>query len=254
MPKPRILISIETHAQTETTTFGERLVENLCENGSLVPEFVSTSETFKDRFESKEQFLRNWWAIPRKQVDGEGLAFGEAFIGPMWKRKSALASRGAIEHGSVGIRGHKSPSSIWFESRWSRHVDFDRLFSEWTELSRPEIGMLHLFTEPELQTKSEAARSFELGLFGGPMKPGLPNLGWAMAFGKSFAADVDALRIKDAGFSVLEHDGVTMVSVTDNLSDVIDNFAHFSQRRAKLKSLFRPGLFRIIEEPPCSAR
>lgn len=86
------------------------------------------------------------------------------------------------------------------------------------------------------------------------MKPGLPNIGWAMAYGKAYESEIDATRIRAAGFSVEQQDGVSVVRVTENLSDVADDFEKFSRRRAELKSLFRPDLFWITEEPPCSAR
>ncbi len=96
---------------------------------------------------------------------------------------------------------------------------------------------------------SEEGSWFETGSFGGPAKPGLPNMGWAMAYGESYAAEVDVARIKSAGFPVDEVDGVTIVRVTDKLSDVVDDFDYFSRRRAELKAMFRPDLFWIKEEP-----
>ena len=85
--------------------------------------------------------------------------------------------------------------------------------------------------------------SFRVGSFGGLAKPDLPSMGWAMAYGTTYAAEVDVARIREGGFPVDEFDGVTIVRVTDKLSDVVDDFEYFSRRRAQLKSLFRPGLF-----------
>jgi len=70
-----------------------------------------------------------------------------------------------------------------------------------------------------------------------------------MAYGPSYAAEVDTARIKAAGFVADERDGVTIVRVTDKLSDVVDDFERFSRRRAELKALFRPDLFWIKGEP-----
>lgn len=70
-----------------------------------------------------------------------------------------------------------------------------------------------------------------------------------MAFGADHATDFDAARIRAGGFPVDEIDDVTIIRVTDKLSDVVDDFDYFSRRRAELKSLFRPGLFWITEEP-----
>jgi hypothetical protein len=250
MPKPSILITMDTYAETETEAFGRSFIQGLCdEDRRLVPEWLSTTESYKDTFVGIEDFLTNWWAMPVKTtVDGQ--LRPDYSEGPAWKRKSSLASRGYVSHGIVDIKYHKHPSRIWFESRWAKDVDFDHLFQGWVRLSHSDIAMLHVFTEPELRWEDYDADScFRTGSFGGPAKPGLPNMGWAMAYGAGYAAEVDAARIKAAGFAVDEHDGVTIVRVTDKLSDVVDDFERFSRRRAELKALFRPDLFWIKQEP-----
>jgi len=91
--------------------------------------------------------------------------------------------------------------------------------------------------------------SFEVGSFGGRFNPGIPNIGWAMAYGKEYTADVDFARIRAAGFAVDDRGENSIVRVTENLSDVVDDFADFSRRRAELKTMFRPEFFRIHDEP-----
>lgn len=255
MSKPAVLITIDTSAETETESFGRAFIQSLCdEDKRLVPEWLSTSESYKDPFLGIDDFLANWWAIPVKtMVDGQSRP--DSFDGPFWKRKSSLAGRGMVNHGLTDIGYHKYPSTIWFECRWAREVDFNHLFEVWVALSHPDIGMLHLFTDIERRKdQSEEESWFETGSFGGPAKPGLPNMGWAMAYGAGYASEVDATRIRAAGFLVDERDGVTMVRVTEKLNDVVDDFEHFSRRRAELKALFRPDLFWIKEEPSERAR
>jgi hypothetical protein len=248
--KPAVLISIDTNAETEADAFGRAFIQSLCdEDKRLVPEWLSTSESYKDHFLGIDDFLANWWAIPVKtMVDGQSRP--DSFDGPFWKRKSSITSRGMVNHGIVDIKSHKHPGTIWYEARWSKDVDFNHLFDAWVGLSHPDIGMLHLFTDAEKESlQSEDGSWFETGSFGGPFKPGLPNMGWAMAYGGGYAHEVDAARIRAAGFAVDERDGVTIVRLTEKLSDVVDDFDHFSKRRAELKSLFRPDLFWIKEEP-----
>ncbi|AMS29420.1 MAG TPA: hypothetical protein DIU09_09420 [Hyphomonadaceae bacterium] len=250
MTKPTVLIAIDTDAETTTEAFGRSFIESLCNlDGRLVPEKISETESFKSPFRGVDDFLENWWAIPQElRVDGHLEA--EFYSGPMWLRKSALASRGMVSHGRVNRKSQKIPSQLWYEARWANDVDFDNLFEKWASLSAADIGLLHLFTDAEKDLyHGPEGRSFQVGSFGGPAKPGLPNIGWAMAYGRSYAAMVDVARIKAAGFSVDERNGVAIVRVTDKLSDVVDDFAYFSQRRAALKALFPPDLFWIKEEP-----
>lgn len=247
MSKPTVLISIETWVHTEARDFGREFMQCLLDTDArLVPELVSTSETFKEPFVCVDDFLANWWAMPVQTHIG-GRLTGESLWGPMWKRKSALASRGMVNHGLINLKGQRIPSTLWFESRWHPAVDFERLFDRWVTLSRPSVAMLHLFTDAEPQ-QGGAASSFAAGSFGGPAKPGLPNIGWAMAYGEEYSSEVDPARLKACGYAVRVSDQITTVQVTEALSDVSDDFLRFSQRRSALKGLFRPELFWITEE------
>lgn len=90
----------------------------------------------------------------------------------------------------------------------------------------------------------------------GPSQPemryGLTNLGWANVFSEEYAAEVDEDRLRAHGFAVEAVPRGKLFTVTDNLFDVVNDFATFSRRRAELKSLFRPGLFQITDEPEIS--
>jgi hypothetical protein len=217
MPKPTTVISIDTYALTEAEGFGRSFIQSLCdEDPRLVPEKLSTTENCKDPYLGIDDFLANWWAIPVKTtVDGQSRPDG--FDGPFC---------------------------------WAKDVDFNHLFDAWVQLSHPDIAMLHVFTESELQWEDQKSdRSFKLGVLSGGPQQGIPNMGWAMAYGKGYAGEVDAARIRAAGFPVDERDGVTVVRVTDKLTDVVDDFERFSRRRTELKALFRPDLFWIKQEP-----
>jgi hypothetical protein len=203
------------------------------------------SERFVDPFVDVDHFIDKWWAVPIKMYE-DGKFLGERFGGPLWKRKSPLASRGVVDHGLVDISGKRDFSTLWFECRWDAGVDFLQLFHCWLNIAEPNVGMLHVFTDAERNDpRSEAGRWFSTGSFGGPAKPGLPEIGWAMAYGPGYAVDVDVDRITGAGFKVSSIGGAQVVQVTDKLADVVDDYAYFSQRRAQLKSLFRPDLFWI---------
>lgn len=249
MPKPYLLITINTRVDTIDSAFGKGLMEALCEEPRLVPELVSTSEICKDPFPGIDNFVERWWAQPA-QMRLDGVLVSEFFWGPFWRRKSKLASRGMVDHMSRDkTRGLRPPGRIWFDCRWSGDVDFNRLFDAWVSLFRPEMAMMHMFTEPEFSLPpSQSKMRFEVGGFGGPKIPGIPNIGWAMAYGADNAQEVDVDRVKAAGFSVDTCGGATVVRVTDRLSDVVDDYPRFSQRRDELKSLFRPDLFRIKDE------
>jgi hypothetical protein len=149
MGKPSILISIETMAETTEKRFGRDFMQKLIDQDSrLAPEFFSTSERFKDPFINLDHFIDEWWAMPIKTYF-DGRLTGERFGGSLWKRKSPLASRGMINHGLININVQRLSSVLWFESRWDKQIYFMALFHSWVSLSKPTIGMLHVFTDEE---------------------------------------------------------------------------------------------------------
>jgi hypothetical protein len=249
MAKPSVLISLETVVKTEDKTFGRSFMQHLLdEDPRLEPELVSTSEHYKDPFIDLEHYLENWWAIPAKSYY-DGKFMGEHSWGSGWKRKSTLASQGMVTHGLIDTKNERTISTLWFESRWHKGVDFTGLFMKWVELAKPQIGMMHLFTEAEgALVQGEHGSSFACGSFGGPAKPGIPNIGWAMAYGEGYAFEVDVDTIRSAGFPVDVIEGVVIVRVTESLADVVNDFEHFSRRRAELKRFFRTDLFWIKDE------
>ncbi|GLK50143.1 hypothetical protein GCM10017620_31170 [Brevundimonas intermedia] len=249
MTKPTALIAIDTSTDLATPLAGRIFIDELCREPKLTPELVSWDEKFKDPFISPEHFLEKWWAqIAVMRAEGEPPF--EFYWGPHWKRKSKLASRGYVKYAKTNKFGDRIPGTFWFQSRWERSVNFDQVFDRWASLARANVGMLHLFGEAENPVAPTAAESrFQSGSFGGPLNPGIPNIGWAMAYGEGYAHEVDVDRIRAHGFPVEVRDGVVVIRVTEQLSDVADDFPRFSRRRAELKSLFRPDLFWIKDEP-----
>jgi hypothetical protein len=241
---------METASETESQSFGRRFMKALIDaSPRLTPELVSASEQFKEQFNDIDSFIHDWWAIPATSY-ADGMLVGESFWGPHWKRRSALASRGMVNHGLIDVKGRRTLSNLWFEARWKPTVNFELLFEDWVGIAKPSIGMIHLFTDRErLFSQAGASASFAAGSFGGPAKPGIPNMGWAMAYGDEYLKEVDVSRIKNRGFFVYEREDVVVVRVTEKLSDVADNFDYFSKRRSELKSMFNPELFWIKDEP-----
>jgi hypothetical protein len=164
MPKQTMLISIETNKDTVSKDFGRSFIQSLCdEDPRLVPEKLSETENYKDPYLGVEDYLENWWAVPT-ELRLDGVLTAEYFEGRAWKRKSALAGRGMVEHGRITSKNMKIPGYFWFESRWARDVDFDHLFETWVGLSCCEIGMLHLYTDAERKIyDSGAGSSFKVG-------------------------------------------------------------------------------------------
>lgn len=249
MSKPRVLTTFEFYEDIASDAKGRDFLRALEADGRLTPELLSLSERFRHPFINADDFIAKWWAQSTvNHVDGAW--DGESCWGPHWKRRSKLASRGYVNHSSMNKFGQRTPGTIWLEARWDKTFDFSWFFNRWVDFSRPSLAMLHLFDGLENDPGATGPEfDFHLGVLFDQRGREIVNIGWAMAYGEGYAHEVDVERVRAQGFPVDIRNGIVVVRVTEQLSDVIDDFPMFSRRRAELKALFRPELFWIKEEP-----
>ncbi len=247
--KRYIEISITTRKETIDWAVGEKFIDSLSmEDGLLIPESIShNADRFRNSFVGKA-FCKEAWASKAVLHTGDGLP-SDFFQDFAWKRKRSIASKGYVMHTLENVRGEVVPGSICLTAVFSREVDWNRLFRTWCEIFPPQLGMLHVFSGPEL-VPSARRNSFQIGSFNAALKPDVPNVGWAMFYGDEFAQEVDVRRIVEAGFAIENIGNGYLVRVTDSINDVVDDFWQFSRQRAELKKLFRDGFFLTEDEPP----
>lgn len=242
-----IRIAIRTRAETIDWGVGERLIDTLSLNGGLLlPDQVShCADKFTEPFAGKASCESVWASKGSIRANGALSDFYQDFA---WKRKRAIRSSGSIVHRFRNVRGQIVPGEITLKAAFSDQVDWYSLFKVWCEIFPPQIGMLHLFTGPEL-SPAEKNGSFQIGSFNAALKPDVPNIGWGMFYGDEFAQEVDVDQIATSGFPVERIGSGYLVKVTNGIQDVVDDFSLFSKRRAELKSLFREDFFLINHEP-----
>ncbi len=245
--KSYIQVAIRTKAETIDWGVGERLIDSLSLNGGLLlPEQVShNADKFTEPFLGKTSCESVWASKASIRTNGALSDFYQDFA---WKRKKAIKSLGSVVHTSRNARGQLVPGSISLNAASSDKADWYLLFKVWCEIFPPQLGMLHLFTGPEL-SPAEKNGSFQIGSFNAALKPDVPNIGWGMFYGDEFAQEVNADQIAASGFPIEKVGNGYLVRVTNSIQDVTDDFSFFSKRRAELKSLFREGLFLINDEP-----
>lgn len=245
--KPYIQISIKTKSATVGWGVGEKLIDSLSLNGGLLlPEQVShNADKFTEPFIGKAASEGVWASKAAIRVNGSLSDFYQDFA---WRRKKAIKSSGSVVHTSQNVRGQIVPGSARLNSACSEQIDWYALFSLWCEVFPPQLGMLHLFSEPELGSH-EKNNSFQIGSFNAALKPDVPNIGWAMFYGDEFAQEVDSDKIAASGFPIEKIGNGYLVRVTNSIQDVASDFSLFSKRRAELKSLFREYFFLIKDEP-----
>lgn len=239
--KPYVQISVRSKIETVGWDVGSQLLESLyLSDGLLAPEFVShNADKINVPFEGKEQAEGLWAEKTSIRANG---SLSDFFLDFAWKRKRAIKCSGRISHMSRNFRNQIVPADIFLNSAYSEKVDWYHFFKVWCEIFPPQLGMLHYFTEPELQPHM-LNDSFQIGSFNAALRPDVPNAGWAMFYGNEFAEKVDAERIADAGFPIEKIGDGYLVRVTNDIRDVVADFQLFTQRRTELKSLFPEGFF-----------
>ena len=244
--KPCIQIAIRTKVETIGWDVGEKFIDSLDLGGDLlVPEQVShNADRFKEPFMGKAASEGVWASKGSIRANGSLFDFYDDFA---WRRKKTIKCTGSVVHTKRNIRGQIVPGDVHLHSACSEKVDWYSLFKVWCGLFPPQLGMLHLFSGPDLSYR-EQDNSFQIGSFNARLKPEIPNIGWAMFYGDEFAEEVDAERIAASGFPVEKLSNGYLVRVTKDLQDVVSDFPLFSKRRAELKSLFREDLFLIKSE------
>ncbi|WP_257604085.1 hypothetical protein [Pseudomonas tolaasii] len=240
-------IAIRTKSETSGWGVGEALLATLSRDGGLlVPEQVShNADKFVESFMGVAETVAWWASKGTMRVNGALSEFNDHFA---WRRKTTIKSTGSVVHTMRNARGRLVPGSVHLRSAISERVDWYSLFKAWSEVFPPQLGMLHLFSNPELgpDTKNN---SFQIGSFRAALNPVVPDMGWAMVYGDEFAEEVDVERIAASGFPIEKLNNGYLVRVTENIQDVASDFSLFSQRRAELKSLFRADFFFNENEP-----
>lgn len=245
--KTYVKIALRTRVETKPLEVGRALLDVLSlGDGQLYPEQVSHNpDRFKDAFSGPDT-LDVWWnEVAQIRVEGAISDFSLDFA---WRRKAAVKSNGYVCHTTRNNRGAVLPGTVNITCQWSSKVERFEVFRALIDVFPPRLAMLHLFTAPEIGRPSPWS-SFEAGSFGAALNPDIANIAWAMYYGDEFSNEGDRQGMRERGFFVDERLNGYLVTVTEKLEDVRNNFNGFSLRRAELKSLYRPGRFRIGEEP-----
>ncbi|ENW94589.1 hypothetical protein [Acinetobacter sp. NIPH 298] len=248
--KPFIQIRIRSKVDTfEWRDYGWPFIESLVNTskGWLSPEHISTNpERFKQKFESVEACEDNWAGLGQIHIDGKKVSeFHNDFA---WRRKNKLKGKGWVTHKMINQLHQLIPAEIDFKVDYHKEINWFELFRHWCGLFSPQLAMLHFFTEHECKGVKQLSLN-QLGSFGALIKPQISKIGWGMYYGDEFAKEVDVVKLQQAGFHVEQWPNGYLVTVTDCLNDVEDDFKTFSHRQSEMRNLFRDEIFATEREP-----
>ncbi|WP_265654513.1 hypothetical protein [Verminephrobacter aporrectodeae] len=259
MRKSYIRISIVTDIDTTKWDFGKKVLETFCETDPrLVPSGFDNNPKIKKPFHDIAACEKYWAmeAIIDATEFGDGLIFTKWDCD--WKRSKAVKYNCTMNHTLVSQLGKLHPGWLHGDADANRKIDWAGLFHRFIELANPQFAILHLFTDIETRRRAfgeehHAIVAKDDFLMGPPAAiledRGIPNLAWATFFGRDYTKEIDAEKLRANGFAVEAIGDGHLVTLTENIFDVADNFALFSARRVELKKLLRPGFIRLTNEP-----
>jgi hypothetical protein len=224
MTKKRyVLLSLVTREKLDKENYGRKILSLFYEQyPELAPQYSNFYEPLNKPINTVDEALKYW--------------VKEAFL---FRRSKTVVMYGNIGPDRIGV------GCIKFEYNWNVQNNWFKLFQELVALSKSYFGYIHVFSDREIEPggAGSAVGCFTRGTPGVHLKKGIPQLGWAHYFGEEYVKEIDVKLLQQHDFDVQKFGEGYLFHITDKLSDVIDNYDYFDERRKLLKSLFRPTLF-----------
>lgn len=263
LKQPKIAIGITTYEDISSVDIGRAVYDLLLEfGGKLQPEFVNWHEPVNIPVADPETWSRYWSIDAMTRVERGAIEFK---FGPIWRRRSSLASTGSVSHGDRSERNADSTFRLY--ARTAGSVDWLNLFSKLCTLFKPAYGMLHCFPTQEIKkldyqsfdgaVAGEIAFTTRVAADGNLVRPDLwrltfprqfiylPELSWANYFGPEWAGTYDVEGLIRLAHAAWRDEHGLFLQVSENLSDVSKNYETFSKQRDLLRTCFVPGTFRM---------
>lgn len=225
--KKYVLLSFVTRKKLTKEPYGRKMLSLFYDKYPLLaPQYANYYEPINNPVNSADEALEYWGYDPF-----------------LCRRKSSVSGWWYVSE-DISKIGY-----LKIKYDWNPKVDWFTLFKELVSITEAFFGYVHVFTEREIEPAG-AGSAIDCFIRGTPaihLKKGIPNLGWGHYFGEEYVKEIDISLLKRRGFEVQKFGEGYVFHITENLSDVIDNYDYFDEKRKLLKSLFRPDLFQKYE-------
>jgi len=261
--KPYVILALTTYADLNSEKFGGDLYSSISAvEPKLLPQKAGWLGTLSHDVASKEDFA-GLWLKNRQMYSSEGrrekLHSTGIYMGVEWARRSAIKSKGKIEH--RGITYANQTEALIMHSEWRTRVDWLDLFRRLCVLTKAAHGMLHLYTPDEINELAPDQRLLypRVGIHGQhaftytidpygirrATRPGdpdlhtfraLPEITWATWLGKNFSGQYNRQELRGVVRNSEETSDGFLFTVTDQIGDVAKDFGSFRNRRESIKA------------------
>ena len=226
-----IVISIRTTIETDTISLGKNLLEIFCARSLLRPEIIGHHDQDNWAFMTPNAISNHWTKQHDIDVYGKTIS---AVMSQFWKRKSAPEYTCYFKHSCTSIYGNWIAADFKVYCEYNDAVDYQNFFEDLCTLLKPQLGMLHLFTDNE-PFQTAKGQFFHRGIFGTPEgEAGPRGFGWMFAAGNDFYERTMEPIVDDIGVVRKDYSDYCTLQIAQDDNEIINDFGAFSQRRQKL--------------------
>lgn len=268
--KPKVGIGITTYVPIFDPAFGELVFNAYAAASSRLSPYQIAVWSLKHPISSGTEFAAHWATSGSFELltrrGGDVLERGFFNVGAEWRTKGPLSGGGRVYFASN--KDPRGSHELVLEHNFSAGVDWVTLFRSLVTGFAPSHAMLHVFTDRE-RNREHGDGSYVFnrpmtgeGLFTSSLLPSgvrrrpdsfrveerrrycsLPELAWANVFGKEFAGQYDAEKLRTEAARFETTSDAAYLQITDHLEDVIRAPELFEQARARLKASFADQMF-----------
>lgn len=214
--KPYVEIYLQTFQDTLPEDFGKQMFSLIWqEDPLLAPQKFGPTTRNRKSYINIDQMMSFW---PR---DIE-----------VWKRDKKLKNLGVFLHSEQTNFG-LNPGVLTLKSDYSPEINWLNKFEDLCMLFKPELGMMHLYTEFECR-KENSTRDFREANFGSIWSPTIPGLGWVFVAGGKYYKDLKESALSFDGIELIDSGDYIVFKIAKSDAEIIKKYNDFHNRRASL--------------------
>ena len=242
--KSKIHISLRTHLPTTDWSFGQCVLNAFLDiDPKLTPQTICSSGLKVEGFESLENCESHWAKRVVTKGGGGHYYYNEHYAGAEWKRQKSIKYKAVFEHTRRDRKNWLIAGRLSLDIDYNTAFDWATFFDRLCDIFQPYDGMMqiHNAIEPEIypilyQGKIENLVTISI----------IPKITKSVK-PIEYISDELFQKIQDNEFSIQNLTNAYRIDICDDLHCVVNDYELFSARRAKLKSLFPKGTFRVTD-------
>ena len=245
--KPYVRFNVHIKGETLDKENGVQLFElfNVLDE-RLEPEFIGLEEKNNFPINDIDVFLKYWTMMADVEFDGRKWRFPRGF---MFKRNRAVKYFGRFSHSYLSNKNQAVMGGLTLDFKSLRFdIPYREFLIKVCEIFDVHYGVVHCFNGFELGKYGFGSPEdmFQSG-FVGSEKNKVVDLGWSTYLGSELmkSSGADFSKIRESGFDAEKINDGVLITLSESIENIYDDFYKFSSNRRLLKQFFSEGFFQL---------